>query len=359
MIDVSQLSRYDLVAAALQTLLIVASLATAGVYLIKHSGNRSANFFFALLLLVFSASIGTLVLEHLGIPSRMPRWRSVPLWLTWSIGPAWFYYVKFSLFPGYAFRWTDLKHFVFPVLQLLIYVISFVRGDVGFAERRILFVPYRTLEELIFLLSVGGYLFGGYRYLRYRARALAGRVLRWEYWRVKLLRRAQRVIFVLLTFNFAFVAYNFAQTQISGTGLLHVRSFYASSSLSFGLILLYLLRGVAYRQHFFPTVPAEVLDQIGSTPTERLQSLIEREESFRDPDLHRVRTARAVGVDPSRLDQLVSQLGHRSWSSYITQLRLGEISRLRKTGLSLRKAALRAGFASRQHALRAFKKRRR
>ena len=354
-IDPSQLSRYDLVAAALQAVLVVVALATAGVYVAKRSGNRSSNVFFALLLVTFALSIATLVLEHLAIPARFPRWRYVPLWFTWTFGPAWFYYVKFSLFPAYRFRPTDLKHFVLPLAQVFTYAAAFARGEDGFAERLLLGLPLRTYEELVFVVSVGGYLLGGYRYLRYRAREIGAAPLRWDYWKVRLLRRAQRVIVVLLTFNFAFVVYNFMQTQLAGEGLLHVRSFYASSSLSFGLILLYLVRGVAYRQHFYPQVPPVVLSQKHATPEERFAELVERQGGFRDPDLHRVRVARAVGVAPEQLDRLAQGVGASGWWALIVRLRVREIARLRAAGASLRQAALRAGFASRRHALSALR----
>jgi len=369
LIDPSQLSTYDLLAAALQLLLVIGALVTAGVYVSKRSGNRSANVFFALLLAAFALSVATLVLEHLGLPAKHPRLRFLPLWFTWTIGPAWFYYVKFSLFPAYQFRWTDLKHFVFPILQPLVYAAAYFRlGGQTEAEawRAAPWVQIEaygltlgSVEEIIFLLSVGGYLFAGYRYLRYRARQIGRKRLRWDYWKVLLLRRAQRVLFVLLIFNFVFVLYNFAQTQLIGVGVLHVRSFYASSSLSFGLILLYLLRGVAYRQHFYPQVPLELLEAEVPELEARFKELIEGQSGFRDPDLHRVRTARAIGATPDQLDDMARAAGAQSWWKYITRLRLGEVARLRRAGLDLRTAALESGFASRRQALRAFRSRRR
>ncbi len=348
----------DVVAALLQTLLVVGAMATAGVYITKRSGNRSSNVFFALLLIAFALSIVTLVLEHLALPARYPSLQYLPLWLTWTIGPAWFYYVKFSIFPAYRFRLTDIKHFVFPVLQPLLYAATLVGDPLHLSGRRLMGFPLNTFEELIFLLSVLGYLFAGYRYLRFRARELGDAQLRWEYWKVKFLRRAQRVLVVLLSFNFAFVAYNFAETQFNGMGVIHVRGFYASSSLSFGLILLYLLRGVAYRQHFFPQVPAEVLDKVSADAAVRLRILIEQYAGFGDPDVHRVRVARAVGVAPEVLDELTPKQDS-SWWNYILRLRIAEVARLRKKGRSLRTAALEAGFASRRRALEAFVRRRR
>ena len=354
----AQLSRYDLVAGALQLALATGALGLAGVYLAKRSGNRSSNVFFALLLAAFALSIGTLVLEHFGLTMRYPRLRYAPLWLTWTIGPAWFYYVKFSLFPAYRFRVTDLKHFVAPVAQLLAYATAFaglwqVRDAGPVAGLRL-----STVEEAVFLLSVGGYLFGAYRYLRFRAREIGARPLRSDYWKVKLLRRSQRVLFVLLTFNFAFVFFNFYSVATTGLGLLHLRGFYASSSLSFGLILVYLIRGVAYRQHFYPLVPPEVLARVSAHPAERLRHLLVDGGAYRDPDLHEVRVARAVGVRPSALDALAregSAVG--GWLRWVRDLRFGEVTRLRRGGHSLRVAALEAGFASRRAAVRAFRRR--
>ena len=359
MIPLAELSRYDLLAAALQAVVVVGALATAVVYAAKRSGNRSSNVFFALLLTSFALSISALVLEHLGLPARHPRLRYVPLWFTWTIGPAWFFYVKFSLFPAYRFRWSDLKHFVAPSVQVLTYAVVFfgrlLDGRQG--PVRVAGVPATTIEEVVFLASVGGYILAAYRYLRYRAREIGPRRLRWDYWKVALLRRSQRVLVVLLALNFGFVAYNFVVEQASGFGLEHVRGFYASSSLTFGLILVSLLRGVAYRQHFYPQVPPAELAAEAGDPGKRLEILLVGERGFRDPDLHRVRAARAVGAPPQRLDDLARARGASSWWAYVLHLRAAEVARLRKTGLNLRAACLQAGFASQQAALRALRRR--
>jgi len=303
-------------------------------------------------------SIGSLVFEHLGLPAKHPPLRFVPLWFTWTIGPAWFFYVKFSVFPSYRWRWTDAKHFVFPAGQAVYYTAVFYGGLGEIVPETILGIRATTLDELIFLLSVLGYLFGSYRYLRYKAREIGVQPLRWDYWKVKLLRRSQRVLIVLLAFNFIFVVFNFTTVQQSGVGLLHLRGFYASSSLSFGLILLYMLRGVAYRQHFYPQVPVVELEKVGSTPAEKLDTLTITHRGFCDPDLHEVRVARAIGVAPEQLNTLVRAKGYKAWWPWTEALRLKEISRLRNSrSISLRKAALDVGFASQRAALRAFRKR--
>ena len=358
--DLSHLSRYDLVAAALQAGLLLVTVATIVVYLVKRSGNRTANLFFALLLTAFAGCIGALVLEHLALTTRFPSLRYLPVWLTLTIGPAWFYYVKLSLFPAYRVRWSDAKHAVFPVSQLLYYGYCFAAGVDGLRGEFLFGFAASTYEEALFLLSVFGYLFGAYRYLRFRARAIGERRVRWDYWRVRQLRHVQRVLAVLLVFNFVFVAYNFAVEQASGAGLLHLRGFYASSSLSFGLILMYLLRGVAHRQHFSAMVPAGVLAAYAKTSGagdgagERLRVLLEEGGGYRDPNAHEVRVARSVAVAPGRLDALARELGAPDLGAYVRGLRIAEVARLRAAGRSLRAAILEAGFGSRAAALRAF-----
>ncbi len=354
----ASLSRYDLVAALLQSLLIVGAFGTAFGYFTKRSGNRSSNIFFALLLVAFALSIGSLVFEHLGLPAKHPSLRFVPLWFTWTIGPAWFFYVKFSVFPSYQWRWTDAKHFVMPAGQAVYYTAVFFGGLGEIVPETIFGFRATTLDEVIFLLSVFGYLFASYRYLRYKARKIGEQRLRWDYWKVKLLRRSQRVLFVLLTFNFIFVVFNFTTVQQSGVGLLHLRGFYASSSLSFGLILLYLLRGVAYRQHFYPQVPIDDLANVGDSAADRLDALTTTYKGFCDPDLHEVRVARAVGIPPQQLNELAQEKGHKNWWRWIESLRVQEILRLRASKpISLRKASLDVGFASLRVALRALRKR--
>ena len=356
------LSRFDLLAAALQSLLFVGTVITVGVYVTKRSGNRKSNLFFAGLLTAFGLAIAALILEHLGVPARYPRLRYLPIWLTWSIGPTWFYYVKLTLFPAYSPRASDLKHALMPASQLAYYVYCFASGADGLRGDFLFGLAASTYEEFVFFGSVLGYLLASYRYLRYRARAIGARPVRWDYWRVKQLRHTQRVLVVLLVFNFGFVVYNFVVTQTSGTGLLHLRGFYASSSLTFGLILLYLLRGVAHRQHFSALVPPAALARElhrregpdGDGPVPRLRLLMGEGEGYRDPNAHEVRVARSLGVSPAALDSLTQSLAGTDWATYLRRLRLTEVARLRARGLPLGKAALEAGFASRRAALRAF-----
>ena len=349
----SSLSGFDLLAAALQSLLLILTLGGVVVYLSKRTGNRNANRFFAILLLAFAACIGMLILEHLGLLARYPRLRYLPLWLTWSIGPAWFFFVKLSLFPAYRPRSSDLKHMVLPVSQALYYIICFVENTDGLREDFLFGLAASTFEEGIFLLSTLGYLFGAWRYLRFRSSELGRAPLRWDYWSVRLLRHTQRVLMFLLALNFLFVALNFFVYQTSGHGLLHIRSFYASSSLSFGLILAYMLRGVAYRRHFLPVVPAATLEQLAHQPGQRLQLLLDQGQLLRDPDLHKVRVARAIGIAPEMLDELSRQTFNQDWETLVIQGRLTSLWQMRARGRSMRQAALESGFADSMQARKA------
>ncbi len=355
MFELRHLSRYDLIAAGLQAGLLTVTIATAIVYLVKRTGNRTANLFFVLLLTAFGLCVADLILEHLAVTARHPRLHYLPIWLTWTIGPSWFYYVKLSLFPAYRLRRTDLKHAVFPVSQVLYYVYCFVSGADGLRRPFLFGFAASTFEEFIFLTSILGYLFGAYRYLRFRAREIGEDQLRWDYWWVRQLRHIQRVLVVLLVFNFTFVVYNFVVAQSSGVGVLHLRGFYASSSLSFGLILLYLLRGVAHRQHFSAMVPARVLTQVANESVGRLRDLMQNGRGYRDPNAHAVRAARSIGVEPDEIAGLVVALGASTWSSYLRHLRLAEVARLRERGVAMGSAMLEAGFSSRAEGVRALR----
>ncbi len=355
LVDLRYLSRYDLLAAGLQAGLLVVTGATILLYLGKRTGNRTANLFFALLLTAFGLCVADLILEHLAVTALHPRLHYLPIWLTWTIGPSWFFYVKLSLFPAYRLRRTDLKHAVFPVSQVLYYLYCLLTGADGLRRPFLFGFAASTFEEFIFMASILGYLMAAYRYLRFRTREIGPREERWDYWWVRQLRHIQRVLVVLLVFNFGFVVYNFVVAQSSGVGVLHLRGFYASSSLSFGLILLYLLRGVAHRQHFSAMVPLKVLTQVSPEPAERLRTLMLVGRGFRDPNAHEVRAARSIGVEPRGLTALVPELGSPTWSAYLRRLRLAEVARLREQGVALGLAILDAGFPSRAEGLRALR----
>ena len=83
------------------------------IFILKRAGDKRANLFFGLLLLVFSMALGNNLLTLLGIYHYYPKYQFAPLWLTLSLGTLLFYFVKFTLFPHYQFRKSDAKHFIY------------------------------------------------------------------------------------------------------------------------------------------------------------------------------------------------------------------------------------------------------
>lgn len=335
----------------------IGAFSTALVYLFKSSGNIQSNRFFAMFLLALWSCMLWLITVHLGLSDYILALKVPPIWPTWLIGPAWFYYVKYAVFPSYTLRKTDLKHFILPVVQIVFHAQKFLMslGGKSSGFTSIFEVSTHTIEEFVFVLSMFGYLFASYRYLRFKAKAIGNRKLNWNYWKIRQLRNVQRILIVLFTFNFLFVAYRYFVYQFSGNNLLEIKSYQATLSLSFALFLLYVLVRVAHRQHFWPIVPTDQMTQIQSVK-EKFDVLMRKELCFLDPDLHEVRFARTLGVSPNEIAALISQTSLENWDHYIMTKRLQYMKSLIDKGMPIRKAILNVGFSDLRDGLNAIKK---
>ncbi|MEM9260536.1 MAG: hypothetical protein AAGA62_12875, partial [Bacteroidota bacterium] len=62
------------------------------------------------------------------------------------------FHVKISLYPGYRFRWSDLKHLSLPIGQTIYFIIVFLFPVFRHEEGRYFYNPfYGGLEQALFL----------------------------------------------------------------------------------------------------------------------------------------------------------------------------------------------------------------
>ena len=107
-------------------LAVLQALFIGGLFFLKRSGEKRANFFFGALLITFGLTLLHNILDLTGFFDMHQRWYSFPIYYTLAFPTLLFYYVKLNLYPTYRFRWTDLKHFILPIFQWLFFVGAFL-----------------------------------------------------------------------------------------------------------------------------------------------------------------------------------------------------------------------------------------
>ena len=177
-------------------------------------------------------------LYHQGWIAEAPRWYFLPVWFSLSFGPAIFYAVKFRLFPAYRLRGTDLKHFLFPVIQLLFFVwFLFIsdRAKTDIFEHYVL-ERYKFFEALLFTISWFTYLVMSYRYIKYRI-AMTRKFYRpTEGQKLLSWKRLVKVLFVIGVINTTFITADFVAYNFMTINLYDLSGFAFWSDLSYALI---------------------------------------------------------------------------------------------------------------------------
>ncbi|HFA51505.1 MAG TPA: hypothetical protein ENJ95_21025 [Bacteroidetes bacterium] len=216
---------------------IVLNMSVALVFVFRKNENKKADYFFALLLFVFSLTClhHIFILEN--IYQQRPEWLFVPVYFTLSLGMALFYSVKLRLFPAYRFVPSDIKHFILPVGQFLYFLILFLFTSISFREglgRKFYSPFYGGLEMAIYIGTFYMYLFAAYRYTRFKISALrkkkeSGRPL----YEAFVLRRMLRVMLILFWINSAYIVADFAMYELLGLSMHNFRGFTRFGDLSF------------------------------------------------------------------------------------------------------------------------------
>ncbi|HHJ49574.1 MAG TPA: hypothetical protein ENJ88_01540 [Phaeodactylibacter sp.] len=210
------------------------------VFWFRPFGNLKANRSMSLLLWLFSLSLLRDVLMMLNVFLQHPQWFFFPIWFTWALGPLYFFFVKFTLYPAYEWHRTDLKHAFFPLLQIGLYAILFF---VQYKPESWFYTQvYKTLEGGFFVCSFLLYLAMSWRYIRFREAVLQHHThYPWQMAKVRWLKRHTLVFFFLAAFNSFFLILDFAMFKLFGRSL-RVWSIYPYlTHYSFALMALWVI----------------------------------------------------------------------------------------------------------------------
>lgn len=228
---------------------VLASIGIGGLYFVKRTGIKRANFFYGLLLISIGSTLLHNILITVAFYDYFPEFKFFPIYFTLAIPVLLFFHVKLSLYPAYQLKWTDTKHFILPLSQWLFFWGVFcqplaAKEEVG----RYFYNPfYGGLEQAIYLASFFAYLYFSYRYVYHRR---AGKLSIKEGRKVWYLSKLLKGLFVLFGIHTAFVLIDFFCYEFLFINLRSVRVYAGLGALSFAA-LVYFLSGYGFQVLFW------------------------------------------------------------------------------------------------------------
>lgn len=326
----------NLAIAAALLLTILYGITSAAYFLLRKSGNQKSNLALSGLFFFFSVSLFNVLLGHAGFYNHRPdRW-FLPLWFTLSLGPFLFYHVKIVLYPSYSPRLSDLKHALVPLAQAGFYLWAGFRSE-SYKEWVWLhvFAPwYKSLEAGLFLLSIFGYLFLAFRYVKYRRATLRKHGLAWEMRKVEHLEMLCKVLLVLAAGNAFYLTADFLAYQVLQVSFFNVEAYAWLGDLSFAAMLGWLVY-YGYRSSWSHTLrtwlshtpKVELTEETRKLFQQKLETCMETEQLYRDPDFRPVYLGRCVGLDASTTRAYVRSIFQTGFGTWVKGYRLREAHR--------------------------------
>ena len=266
----------NVIAAFILQISTLTCLLCALLYLGRKKGNFRSNRFLSAFFLVFGLSLfrnGLLVSNMMEVNMVL----SSPLWNTLWFGPLFFYYIKLNIYPHYLLRKSDIKHFILPLLQLIIHIALAITSLVSNQNFEQQFNDLASVEGVLYLFTFFPYIILSFRYIKF---AQASEKLNfWRKQKLFWLKKITQVLYLLAFVNALYLVLNFLSKFVFMEELLSLTSYYLFSELSFGLIATWicyqaikLLRGKAYKYW-------EAKEQYS------FEKILQKEHIFLDADL--------------------------------------------------------------------------
>ncbi len=217
---------------------VLAAVGIGGLFFLKRSGDARANLLYGSLLVAGGLTQLHFLLDFAGWLTRYPPLRYLPIYFTLWLPVLLFFHVKVSLYPTYRLRWTDAKHFMLPLAQLLYFLGIWLVPEWRNPAGRSFYSPfYGGLEQALYLLYWPLYLFFSNQYLRSRRGQLDRRSLPRLLWYLrKLLKGCLLFVIAYAILSLGdFISFKYLAVD------LRERTWYAGvQSLSFSVLLWWL-----------------------------------------------------------------------------------------------------------------------
>lgn len=217
---------------------VLQTLGLGVLFFLKRSGDSRANAAYGLLLIGFGLTLLHNILNFIGLYEAYPGLKFLPLYYTLSFPVLLFFHAKLSLYPAYKLRWTDAKHLLLPVGQLLFFILLFLQpADYKAGVSRAFYNPfYGALEQGLYLVSFFAYLYFAHRYVRARRREARRLHQQQELRKALYLRTLLRVLLVLFAIHTVFVLTDFVYYEFLEINLRSVKPYVALGMLSFAVM---------------------------------------------------------------------------------------------------------------------------
>ena len=235
---------------------VVAGLGIGCLFLTRRArANRWTNLLFALLLLSFSLTLLDKFFTYSSWASRHSKLASLPIYLSFALGPLLFFYVKSRLYPQhFKMKKADFKHFILPTVQfVLLSWVGVQDANVKSAFQTHFFSPfYGNFEKAVFMTQFFLYLYFSYRFVLHEKESLSikaktgeKRVKNPDFRRqilvVGWLKRMVKVLFIIFGVHAVFILMDYFSYKIFDVNLQTKALFPAFYELSFEAMLLWLI----------------------------------------------------------------------------------------------------------------------
>lgn len=321
----------DLIVSVIMVVAVLSGWTMGWVYLLRWRGNRKANTQLAILLLFFSVCVLNNLLVHSGILHPFREKYFVPLWYTLSLGPALYYFIKFTLYPAYEIRWTDSKHFALPVAQGVFYWGVYFSGDDAQAWlwQHFLAPFFKTFEGILYVFFLFTYLTLAYRYIKYKQAVVRRKGQYWEYSKSVWLQWTIKFLFALAVVNTSYIVMDFVVYNFLGWNLYSVKGFSYLGDLSFAAMLFWLVwRSCQYAFGIAYPTSSQLKSFSAENPwavkasEEGLFSWFTEEKIHLDPELHIRRLAFLSKLQPAVIRKLLREKTGLSFQGFVQKKRL-------------------------------------
>ena len=310
-------------------LCILQGIGIGVIYLFRITGNKKANNAFGWLLIVFAIALIRILINRLGIIEADVSLYFLPLWNILFFGPLFFFGVKFSLYPGYQFRWSDMKHLFVPFLQLFFYwyiFLFYTKVQQVDLFKNTINPTLKIAEGVVFIMMLFGYVGLAYRYIKYKQATLKKlNGYAWERMKTRKLNRMVKGFFVLAVLNTFYVVADFVAYYFYGI----INMFGWLGDFSFALILYWL--GYNGYKLIFPFIKRlrEGSRQIEEWEVQELVKAVSeklsKEKWYLNPELRAHHLAKQLNTTAVFLEQAIQNEEQRSFFDKVNGYRAKQV----------------------------------
>lgn len=168
--------------------------------------NRLSDFLLAGLL--FSLSLTTLQRAFIWLQIKNLDIVFLPIYCSFAFAPLIFFMVKSRLYPNFILKQNDIKHFILPIVQIVVMCWIFLQPTHTrlWAASGGFFTPfYGNFERGVYLLQFGLYLYFSYRFILHERTPLSSHSPKQQILLTGWLKRMVKAAFIIFVIEASFI----------------------------------------------------------------------------------------------------------------------------------------------------------